>query len=217
MTPVREWMDSHGIDYQVAKDAGLYARRDTLYAPYERPDGSVFERYREFPGGVWMQPRGETLGLWWPLGRATNTYVLLCEGEGDTLAAASVIEKSDHPGLNGLCPVGLPGVGMKAERIVEEFAAQNIGGAFVCLDGDLPGREATKKIVTALTAADITAIPVHLPEGTDLSEHLGWGTDGDPRDFVLANLLADSETYAEDNRKRILMDDINRKLGRQAA
>lgn len=216
LTPIRAWMDSHGIDYRVAADCGLYAtKQDTLFAPYTRSDGSTFERYRIFPDGVWMQPKGESLCLWWPLGHANHAHVLLTEGEGDTLAAASILDKP-HVALDGLCPVGIPGLGMGADRIAAELWARHTERVFVCLDGDEPGRKATKRIVAELTKVDIEANPIWLPDGKDLSEYLmhveditiaGAGAD------ALANLIADAEAKGEAWRNKIIMAEIHARLG----
>lgn len=231
MTLIADWMRDHGISGDLAgrlKGEGiLRADGDTLYARYERADGSTFERHRTFPDGVWKQPKaggpddpdgveGLALALWWPLGRALGGYVLLDEGEGDTLCAATILDQTDHAGLNGLCPVGLPGMSMNADRVADQLAEAKVTLAFICLDGGEKERERTGKIVTALTRRAISAVPVYLPGRSDLSEHLGWNTDGDPAESVLANLLADAEIQAGERRREIEMGDINAKLGRAA-
>ena len=223
MNPIRDWMDRHAIDYRVAATCGLHGENGTLYAPYTPTMGETFERYRKFPDGVWKQPKGQELSLYWPLGRAWGAHVLLCEGEGDTLAAASILADTDHPQLNGLCPVGLPGATMNAERVAADLDYQGTKKVFVCLDADEAGTKATERIVGALTRISIPAFPVGLPTGFDLADFImdarvrantAIQTFGvEYAEDQLAHLIADAEIIGEQAREKILMADIEKKLG----
>lgn len=182
MTLIGDWMDSHAIDRKLAYAIGLRGKGDTLIAPYRKADGSVIKRTRTFPNGKWIQPAGESLCCWWPLGRAHSANVLLLEGEGDTLAAASVLEKTDHPSLNGLCPVGLPGLGA-VKVAAAELSAARTKNCYIAFDNDpsqlsggqeigQQGQRATEKLCDLLLEVGITPFPVELPKGRDLSDVL---------------------------------------------
>ncbi len=217
MSLVRKWMDDHGIRYETAADAGLWARQsptgEILFAPYIDLDGERFERYREFPDGVWKQPAGKQLRLWWPLGTAASAYVLLCEGEGDTLAAASILDLDgpDLPALNGLCPVGLPGAATPPKRVAAELLLHGTRHVYICLDGDEPGRKATHKLARVLIDLGVAVTPVYL-DGCDLAEYLTQDT-ASGRPYLLANLLGDADAVREDEKIKIQQAAIFDKLG----
>lgn len=223
-TLIRDWMDAHGINYAVAQEAGCYGTRqydeETLFAPYHDANGEVFYRTRVFKqdddSAPWKQPKGESLRLFWPLGEAKGLPVLLCEGEGDALCAASVLYGTDTNTvpelLDAICPVGLPGASMNPVAVVASLVLAECPQVFILLDGDEAGRKATDKIVQAAAKVALETVPVYLPAGSDLSEHLGWNTDGDPKLEVLGNLLLDAEAYAEGKRESIVMGSIKSKL-----
>lgn len=200
MTPIRAWMIAHAIDMRLAADLGLYAESNRLHVPYERADGSTFERTRVFPGGDFIQPKGEPLCLYWPLGRARHASVLLCEGEGDTLAAASVLHSTPDPALNGLCPVGLPGASMNAERVAEELAATEARVVYLALDNDDAGERATQKLIPELARRRMTPAPLVFPY-KDLSEaleaHLHHPEIGDVRDGFLEHAIREAREQCD--------------------
>lgn len=190
---IAQWMESHAIDQHLAARIGLYKRHEnTLCCPVKRADGSTFVRTRKFPDGDWMQPAGEPLALWWPLGRSSGGSVLVTEGEGDCLAAASILDKTDHPTLNGLNVCGMPGVG--AVRVcAEELKAARIKLAYICLDADNAGRNATAKLGELLHEVGIVPFPVDVSPAPDLAEDLHFmtgGTAGDYREIHLAALVS---------------------------
>lgn len=185
-----EYLDAHAIDRALAREVvGWDAGKGALVFHYEREDGSTFDRRRPLDGKVTYQPKGEALALYWPLGRSTGKVALLCEGESDTLAAASVLEPSVHPLLNGMVPVGLPGASMNSGRVADELRFQRL--VYVCLDGDEAGRSGAAKVAKGLDAAGTTPVAVGLPDGEDLSDFLRaeWN-----REAALVELLAGAET-----------------------
>lgn len=171
MTLIADWMQDHAIDMQLAHDIGLRGEDNTLRAPYRTAAGSTFHRSRKFPSGVWLQPAGIPLQCWWPLGRAYGMNVLVTEGEGDTLAAASILNRDDDERLNGLCPVGLPGTAA-TKACAAELAATKTRLAYICLDADEAGRKATDKLCTLLHSVGVVPMVCELPEGYDLAERL---------------------------------------------
>jgi hypothetical protein len=169
------WLLSHGIDPNLAKRCGVDGELGKpIKFLYETPDGKKFYRTR-YPNGRMHQPSREELGhglcLYWPLGRISGGSVLLCEGEGDTLAAATVLEKNIHPALNGLCPVGMPGVGA-FKRAAAELGHYKVRNAYLALDADDAGRRATERLQCLLPQVNVTPFPITLPDGLDLSDYI---------------------------------------------
>lgn len=203
MTWAADWLDAHAIDRDLAREL-LGWEDDCLLFYYEGPDGEPYIR-RRTEDGKCIQPKGVPLSCYWPLGQAEGAWVLLTEGEGDCLAAASILDKTDHVALNGLCPVGLPGTGAW-KRAVEELVAAEIPLCYICLDADEAGRGATEKLLPALTEAGIEACPIELPEGKDLADCLRAyhnGPNGDGREDYLATLVADAEPVQSELRRRL--------------
>lgn len=169
MSKVRDWMQDHGIDMTLAGSLGLYANpSDVLHVPYDE-----FERTRDFrrEGSHFVQPKGEPLRLYWPLGRIVGGTVLLCEGEGDALAAASILADTEYESLNGLCPVGLPGVGA-VKYAIPELSKQQVERVYIALDPDDAGQRASEALRELLPLVGIEPCPTDLAGG-DLSEWLG--------------------------------------------
>ena len=200
MSWASDWLDSHAIDRELARELLGY-QDDCLLFYYEGPDGDSYARRRTADGKM-LQPKGMPLSCYWPLGQADGAWVLLCEGEGDALAAASILDKTDHVALNGLCPVGLPGTGAW-KRAVEELVDARVSRCYVCLDADDAGRGATAKLVPALTEAGIEVCPIELPEGYDLADLLAGVTVGPEQ--ALATLVADTDPVhaVSDMRRRL--------------
>lgn len=192
MTPASKYLLDHAIDRHLAREL-LRFHRGAFVFTYWREDGTCFERRRPLNGTRTFQPEGTPLTLYCPLGRASGCYVLLCEGEPDTLAAASILDKTTHPMLDGLCPVGLPGAATNPETVIEELATAPM--VYLALDADEAGRRATERLTKALRAASITTVPVALPDGTDLADNLVAAAD---RERWLATCLLDAELIANE-------------------
>jgi hypothetical protein len=166
------WLLSHRIDPALAKRCGVEGiPGGNINFPYLSPDGKrLFYRTR-LPDGKTIQPKGTPLCLYWPLGGLVGGNVLLCEGEGDTLAAATILEKNIHPALNGLCPVGMPGVGAY-KRAAAELGHYKVKNCYLALDADDAGRRATERLQYLLPQVHVTPFPITLPDGLDLSDYL---------------------------------------------
>lgn len=195
MTAARDYLLSHGISLELAKECGVRSDGLNLYFPYETSEGRKYERTRNMVDGICRQPAGVQLDLFWPLGKATRTPILLCEGEADTLAAATVLEGSEHPFLEGICPVGLPGASAPPKRMARNLYGAKCGPVYICLDPDEAGRAATKRMVLELERLHRKAIPVELPEGKDLADCIVQR--GDEAADWLASLIADYESDAD--------------------
>lgn len=187
------WLASHAVNPELAAACGVTGERGgTIQFRY----GLSFTRYRRADGSMRQEP-GKGTWLYWPCGGQRSAHsVLLTEGEGDTLAAASVLCDDEGaprdglpPSLAGLVPVGLPGCTAPLRVICGELIAAGTKQAFVCLDPDEPGRRATDRIRRELAQYDIEAIPVGLP-GEDLADCL---VTREERTDWLASLLADAE------------------------
>lgn len=195
MTAAREYLLTHGIDLAVAKECGVRSDGLNLYFPYETAEGKKYERTRNMVDGICRQPAGLQLDLFWPLGKSTGTPILLCEGEADTLAAATVLEKSDHPFLADICPVGLPGASAPAGRMARALYDAKCGPVYIALDPDEAGRRSTERMVLALERLHRRGIPMELPEGKDLADCIVQ--HGDEAGDWLASLIADYDAQAD--------------------
>ena len=164
----KSYLDAHAVDLDLAWDLGVRSDRDDLVYPYETPKGELFKRRRE-AGGVTKQPKGEPLILWFPDGRPEpGADVLLCEGEGDALAALSALD-----GL-ALAVAALPGVSTPVERVTAELASAN--SVILALDGDDAGRKAADRLARALQPFVELRI-IKLGDGEDLASTLYAETD----------------------------------------
>lgn len=183
------WLRSHAINPSLAKVAGVCGTLGgKITFLYTAPDGKKFYRER-LANGDMHQPFEQSLCLYWPVGGRNAKKVLICEGEGDTLAAASVMwdgsgePRADLPEpLTGLFPVGLPGLGAWRKGLKE---LGDVETAYVCLDADAdrwndqkqkmvrgPGPETADKLCGELARMGITTHRVNLPEGLDLADLL---------------------------------------------
>lgn len=195
MTAAREYLLSHGIDLDVAKECGVRSDGLNLYFPYETADGRKYERARNMVDGICRQPAGLQLDLFWPLGKSTGTPILLCEGEADTLAAATILTRSTHPVLASMCPVGLPGASAPAGRMARALYDAKCGPVYIALDGDEAGRKATDRMVLALERLHRRGIPIELAEGKDLADCIV--EHGDQAENWLASIVADFDAQAD--------------------
>jgi hypothetical protein len=211
VTPA-EYYDSHAIDPQVAEWFGVRCEGGALVFPY-----GGFQRHRPLDGNVVFQPKGHPLKAWTPIGTAKT--VLVCEGEGDTLAAASAMfdidaEEIRHDYFRGMKPIGIPGASMNVDRLAETLKGDDTQApterAFVVMDADDAGRKALERITWGLMP-DVKVIPVHLPDGMDLAD---WLVDRDDRADALANLLADHECLADDECDDVVLKRVKAIVGR---
>jgi hypothetical protein len=217
VTPAREYLLAHAVNLRLAARVGVRADGGFLYFPYQRPDGTRFVRRRPLDGGVTLQPKGESLCLWYPVGGFMSKAVLVCEGEADTLAAASMmcddlgdpLEQVDGGGiLDGYCPVGLPGTSF-AGKAAEALNAAGVRQVVLALDGDEAGRRATNTMLAKLDAPEV--VPVELPEGMDLSDWLMGAQARRADEF--AHLVADHQALAEERRAAAQQGELNKVLG----
>lgn|GEM_PF-5884683 len=191
----RDYLERHAIDPTLAHKLGVGVHNGALTFRYTRLGGRSFERRKPLDGGLTFQPKGEPLCLYWPAGRNPDRKeIILCEGEADCLAAATVIA-SDLESWRNTLPVGLPGLGMPTLRILSELADRQ--RIYVVLDADLNGRGQRKQaqlIRSGRSAPPPGPYPVsvELEEGQDLSDTLAEVPE-DSRSVFLADLLADAE------------------------
>jgi hypothetical protein len=195
MTAAREYLLTHGIDLEVAESCGVRSDGLNLYFPYETSEGRKYERTRSMVDGICRQPAGLQLDLFWPLGRSMGASVLLCEGEADTLAAASILDSTEHPFLQSICPVGLPGASAPTRRMARALFEAKALPVYICLDPDDAGRKATKRMVLELERLHRKAVPIDLPDGKDLADCIV--EQGDAAEDWLANLIHDFEASAD--------------------
>ena len=208
MTAAREYLLRHGIDLEVAKECGVRSDGLNLYFPYEAPDGAKYERARNMVDGICRQPAGRQLDLYWPLGKSTGTPILLCEGEADTLAAATILSRSTHPHLASICPVGIPGASAPAGRMAKALLEAKCGTVYIALDPDDAGRASTKRMILALERLRRKGVPIELPEGKDLADCIV--EHGDEAEDWLANIIADFEAYNESD--KLVLSSIRERL-----
>ncbi|NBU11824.1 MAG: toprim domain-containing protein, partial [Proteobacteria bacterium] len=161
----------------LALESGVhYAPGPRLWFNYERPDGTLAERYvepyREIKGQgnarFWRTGAKAKGALWFPLS-ATETErhtLLLCEGETDALAA-----------VQSHCPykiAAVPGAAMHSDLINEFLNDYNIDRVVCAFDNDDAGNKGA-----ALLAEHVQDVPVERllpPNGSDLKEWLQAGT-----------------------------------------
>jgi Toprim-like len=186
-----------GITPEVAAQVGVREVDDILVFPFVAPDGSTFDRRRSLKGSgpaKVLQPNGEPLTAWWPEGRPVEppAAVLACEGETDALAAVSALRSAPSVPVEGLAVLAVPGTGYPVKRLADELEAVGSPPAYLAFDADDAGCAYTAKVAAL---GSVRAIPVELPEGSDLAELLA-GVD-DPGD-TLATLIADSQAVVEE-------------------
>lgn len=209
MTVAREYLTQHGIDLKVAADAGVRADGDFLCFPYTAPDGSTFERRKPLTGGHILQPKGQPLVPWWPLGRSTGLWCLIAEGESDALAAATVLINTQHEMLGGVCPVGIPGASTPARVVAADLIEAQAPGAYLVMDPDEAGRKASNRLTAELLSKGIKVVAVELPDGRDLSDCIAAASDPEA---WLANALMDAEACADEQSDALIADLVRGKL-----
>lgn len=181
------WMNDHRIDPKRAASLGVSENGRGL----EFPNGRV-----RLPGGPkTLQPKGQPLESWRLCGDPSSSVGLVCEGEGDALAAATHLPHAPTgTGLDSMLVFAIPGTAYPVDRLVGDLSEAGVSQALLALDADEAGLRYSEKAVSALRAAGIQPAPVELPEGCDLADCLA-GAD-DPVDW-LANALVDAGCAAE--------------------
>ena len=176
-----EYFGAHAIDPAIAAACGCVEQDGAPAYWYPGPERQEFLRPHK------CQPKGLPLELWWPCG-TEGTAALVCEGEPDALAAASVLFRCNGNGLEpapnlpaplaGLVPTAIPGTPTKEATVVAGLQDAGISTAYVAMDADGPGRKKSDKLVVALAEAQIKAIPLTtLAEGADLADSLAACSD----------------------------------------
>jgi len=193
------WLESHAVAGSTAGAYGVRELDGALLFPYVAADGARYSRRRDLATGAVLQPKGRPLDPWWPICRPDDAEaVLVCEGEGDALAAVSALLTTDSPDpgaravLRDCAPkvCAVPGAGFAADRLARELRDVGCLQAWIAFDGDDAGRRATAKACEALRAARITPLVVQVPEGRDVAECLAAADD---RPRWLAEALIDAQ------------------------
>ena len=165
---------SRAILPAVAARAGVAERDGMLVFTVATKSGSSFQRTRRLGGGGRvLQPRGQSLEIWWPRQRPMYApTVLLVEGESDALAALSALAVTPIRQLAGFEIGSLPGTGLPVDRIVEELREMETRVAFTAFDGDDAGRKLTRRLSAALDLAGISTARLAIPDDRDLADLL---------------------------------------------
>jgi hypothetical protein len=192
-----DYFRTHGIDPEIPARLGVRERDGEIVFPCIGPDGA-FERRRPLNGNRTLQPPGVSLALWWPAGKPRERHALVCEGESDALAAITALRTAPLPDFHELPVTAIPGTGFPADRLGADLQAAGVREAWLCFDADRAGRDYLTKSTDALNELGIRAIPVHLPDGTDLADNVA--READPGDW-LANLLIDAENAEHEARQ----------------
>lgn len=178
------YLSEHAIDLELAYKLGVRSDRDTILYAYTTPKGATYTRRRDLadPDKRTVQPKGESLILYWPAGRPEpGAEVLLTEGEPDALAALSARDQDPDHHVHPLAVAALPGTATPVERVTAELASASV--VYLALDGDKAGRAAADKVARALQNFTTLRI-VKLGDGEDLASRLhreedraGWLRD----------------------------------------
>jgi hypothetical protein len=186
----RDYMESRAILPEVAAEVGVVGndRRTELHFPNGRR--------RVLETGRVLQAKGRQLESWWvkPPEEASWEWVLVCEGESDTLAARSYLPAT--PACSGLpnTPIlCVPGTGYPVDRLVADLRGKT-QEAWLAFDPDTAGQRYMSEATEALLSADVHPIRIEVPE-PDLA---GWlaGMPEQYRSFRLADLLVDCANQA---------------------
>lgn len=159
----------HAIDPRLAWECGVREYAGAVVWPTVDADGRYSPRRRrleEGPGPKVRGLKGRPLGVWWPLGRPERVEgdVLICEGESDAMAAASLLNSS-----NG---TSVASGHVRSEVLASEL--HDIGATVAALgfDGDIAGGASADRLALELVAQGIGARIVAIPYGQDLASTL---------------------------------------------
>jgi hypothetical protein len=129
---------AHAINPEIARVLGVTEADGELVYPYSDHHANPYVRRRPLHGDRTFQPKGKKLVPWTPCG--VDGVALICEGESDLLAVASVLydvvdladeddsEEEDlildrrrdlPPPLADIVPVALPGAGAAHKEIAQ--------------------------------------------------------------------------------------------------
>lgn len=148
----------HGIDPDVSRALGVTEENGELRFPYRDNYANPYVRRRPLDGNRTFQPRGKKLVPWMPC--PDDGVYLICEGESDLMASASVIYEAVEdeqggvtldrrrglpPVLEGVVPIAIPGAG-SAHEGVAVLLAEEVADAWIVLDGDAAGRKGAVKL-----------------------------------------------------------------------
>lgn len=163
----QEVVDTFHLGYVGNEIPGWEWAVGRLAIPYLTPAGVVDIRFRATKGEEpkYLGRTGATPGMFNVNAfRVDSDVIGICEGEIDTITM--------H-GLCGIPAVGIPGVSAWKNYYARAFV--DYRRVILFCDGDKPGLEWGRKIVTQIDAALI----VSMPEGQDVnSTYLSEGPDG---------------------------------------
>lgn len=157
------------INPALAWECGVRERTDAIVWPTVDVDGRYSPRRRILAddGGPKVRGRrGVSIGVWWPLGRPARLAgdTLICEGESDAMAAASILGASN----------GVSVATGKARSSVLVAELCDLGATIVALafDGDIAGGQSADRIANEFVAHGIGARILDVPYGHDLASVL---------------------------------------------
>lgn len=159
----------HAIDPRLAWECGVRERGGCIVWPTVDASGRPSPRYRrlaEGPGPKVRGLKGRTLGVWWPLGRPERAEgdVLICEGESDAMAAASLLGPSGG--------VFVASGHVRSDTLVRELRDVGASVAALAFDGDTAGGQSADRLAMALVAEGIGARILAVPYDQDLASTL---------------------------------------------
>jgi hypothetical protein len=188
-----DYFAARAINPKVAESIGVREANGSIVFPY-----GAFERTRSLNGNAparTLQPSGEPLVTWWPVGRCGGDAALLCEGESDALAAISALSGPlpvEH--VRDLPVVAIPGTGYPVGRLVGDLAEAGVTQVWLALDGDTAGRRYVERAAPALKAAGVQPFLIDLPDDRDLADCLAAAED---EGEWIANAIFEAEAAAE--------------------
>lgn len=159
----------HAIDPRLAWECGVRERDNAIVWPTVDADGRYSPRRRILADGPGPKVRGRrnrSLGVWWPLGRPgrVDGDVLICEGESDAMAAASLLGASGG--------VFIASGNVRSEVLATELVDVGAPVAALAFDGDMAGGQSADRLAHALVANGIGARILPVPYGEDLASTL---------------------------------------------
>lgn len=163
------YFTARAISPRLAWECGVREQAGAIVWPTVDADGRPSPRRRrlgEGPGPKVRGLAGRTLGVWWPLGRPERADgdVLICEGESDAMAAASLLAPSDR--------VSVASGHVRAAVLARELQEVGATVAALAFDGDIAGGQSADRLAQALVAEGIGARILAVPYEHDLASVL---------------------------------------------